>query len=334
MKKKQEFTEEIRKEFNEIGKRARTEYMELRGLDIKKQDELEAQMDAQRGKLIDRVHKFNLEKVKEAAKKLERTYEMNARLQFAEAVNELVAQARELDYISVWCGCFDPTELIFDRHCPEEGAIIATSNVEHSLAYDDENRLARAYIKASGVSNTTNSAEITGCFVYRYPWEGDEYRKHCIEPDIQLNGYYLVWPWNRGGCTGESLTGGGKVKVELNVTVSQSEEIKKETGWFTVLEEDVGPNFETEGPLFYDSREDPSKRANLKAYLDPNEHATVVVWFKLTAEITNGGKAILDFGSTNETFIKVPAVTASLYWCPWIWNRLDQFDYVIGFQRK
>ncbi|MFW9803387.1 MAG: hypothetical protein ACFFFC_12075 [Candidatus Thorarchaeota archaeon] len=339
MKKKESEKKGIRRELLDLETQRRDRLMELRGIDPEKIKALDEDIDKQYQELMERVVKQMQPGLEQRVKKQEKSTSRYIGIQ--KAIGDFREALKGYKVAVLACGCTykedPPCE--YDHHCPEDFDIkiddspatladaLANSYVDMILTYNVGLKQAQPRIEVRGERGATHNGSSTSCLVYKYrPKEDGTY---CIKPEFKLVGYWLLWPRNRGDCTGTTDIGRGSVEAYLQIRAFQTGEFKGETALWPLMRKNINPlveqeGFETlsgdqEGFLYFDSNDSPGPA--LTVNLDGDEDTEIRVQALFKAEVANGGWAIIDLSDGAASYYRVPQVETGPYINCWWWYK-------------
>jgi hypothetical protein len=185
--------------------------------------------------------------------------------------------------------------------------------VQVSGAYDNNEIKSHPWVDVEGPRNEELSkGVIKRSFGFRFN-PGDKGGKYCIKPEIYLNGWWLLWPWNTGGCGNTVTISSGNVFVTLRVIVEQ-ESLNKGYLQYSPLTKQLTGNIHEQGSIYYSSLETGTTDLITDELL-PNIDTMVIIECEISADIFNYGWAIVDLGTTPEMYFEVPKVIVGPWRC-------------------
>jgi len=308
-----ENVKEIRKELYNLRSTIRNESLKLRGVDLDKVKELEERIEKNHNNLIDRMHKIRISQGEARAKSQEKLMKIDKSALREEANNKIKGLLKDykLGFIRK-CGCDINEVCDFVYHGAEDEDITiedesGMNRVSVSGPYDTAKMQAQPVVDIKGNVPHNYVGQIIRYFVFDF--EPEETRTYCIQPEIYLNGWWLVWPFNSGACPpSDVINGKGTVKVKLRVEAWQ-DVLRDHVEYDVVMEENIEARGDREGPVYYVT----SANTNLRVELEANKHVAVIVSCEVYAETSNVCRAIVDLGSSPGFYFKVPKVDVGPY---------------------
>lgn len=303
-----ENVKEIRKELYNLRSTIRDESLKLRGVDLDKVNALEERMEKNHNDLIDRLHKIRISQGEARAKTQEKLMKIDKSALIEEANNKIKGLLKDykLGFIRK-CGCYYKEVCDFVYHGAEDEDITiedesGMNRVTVSGPYDTDKRQAQPVVDINGNVPHNYVGWINRYFEFHF--EPGETRKYCFRPEIYLNGWWLIWPFNSGTCPPtDVINGKGTIWIKLRVEARQGDDIH-EVEHVVVMEENIEAPGDREGPVYYVT----SAKTNLQVDLRANEHVAVIVYCEVYVETSNRCRAIVDLGSSPGFYFKVPKV--------------------------
>ncbi|MBY9004968.1 MAG: hypothetical protein KGD73_13410 [Candidatus Lokiarchaeota archaeon] len=303
-----ENVKEIRKDLYKLRSDIRNESLKLRGVDIDKVKALEESIEKEHNNLIDRLHKIRISQGEARAKSQEKLMRIDKSALIKEANNKIQGLLKDynLAYVLL-CGCDYKEVCDFVYHGTEDEGIIiedesGMNRVTVSGPYDANKMQAQPVVDINGNVPHNYIGQIFRYFVFQF--KPGETRTYCIKPEIYLNGWWLIWPFNSGTCPpSDVINGRGTVWIKLRVQARQGEDLH-EVEYVVVMEENIEAPGDREGPVYYIT----SANTKLQADLRANEHVAVIVSCEVYVETSNVCRAIVDLGSSPGFYFKVPKV--------------------------
>ncbi|MFX1504668.1 MAG: hypothetical protein ACFFDC_01015 [Promethearchaeota archaeon] len=305
----------------------RDKYLELRGKEyVEKFHEIEKQITEESKRLEKKYREMKMEEGKKRAAQQEKYMKLNKSAALSDAYSKYadILRGRGFTVVKI-CGCMDPEESDY-AHRGEEGADITMvypdgyeGNISITGPYDDVLRQAGPEVRIQGVATLNFKGIIEREFVFGYrPSEDVAVEKFCIDPEVYLNGYWFMWPFNTGGCSTVDTSGTGVVKISLHIRVRQNGMMYENTsvdengevisGHYVVNRAATVSMGDEEGSIYY--VEELMRKLRLVVPLIKGNLATITISCKVEVDTQDVCLAIVDIGSPGFYF-RVPKVEVS-----------------------
>lgn len=307
---------------------ARNKFLELRGKEfVEKYHEIEKQISEESKNLEKKFREMKLEEGKKKAAQQAKYMKINKSALFSEAYSKFAGTFKKYGYhVMKICGCMDPKEADYAHRGVENEDITMLhpdgyeGNISVIGPYNDDLRQAEPEVRIQGVAGLNFKGVIEREFVFGYtPSEDVVVDKFCIDPEVYLNGYWFMWPFNTGGCGGVETSGTGTVKVSLHIRIQQNgllyENMSKNElgenipGYYVVNETATVSMGDEEGAIYY--VEELMRKLKMIVQLVPGNLATITISCKVEVDTQDVCLAIVDLGSDGGFYFRVPKVEVS-----------------------
>ena len=296
---------DIRNSLHKLRRENRIHFLEMKGIDVKKLQSIESETNEKYHKLAKDLQKLRQEEV---------TIRANMLVKQREAKKSVNLDAiKKFPGIFQWCGCYDLKDATYTYHGTENEGIFKEPDdpdIHISGPYNDQAMQAQPQVEIMGYPGDSLSGSISRYFVFNFLPSED--RQYCIQPEIELNGWWFAWPFNSGGCLStETSEGSIFLNVSLKVEVRQGSLCYTKNP--SIEEHHITAPNDAEGGIFYTS----SYRTNMVVNLEANKSTTIFVTCQLSITVSNRGLGIIDLGSTPKSGFWVPRVKVSPFKSCW-----------------
>ncbi|MHA2336150.1 MAG: hypothetical protein ACXACX_02555 [Candidatus Hodarchaeales archaeon] len=304
----------------------RNKFLELRGKEFAdKYHEIEKQISEESKNLEKRFREMKLEEGKKRAAQQAKYMKINKSALFSEAYSNFADIFKKSGYtVMKICGCMEPIEADYAHRGDEDEDITMLypdgyeGNISVVGPYDDDLRQAGPEVRIQGVATLNFKGAIEREFVFGYTPDENYEGKLCIQPEVYLNGYWFMWPFNTGGCGPVVTSGSGTVKISLHIRIRQNGVMYENTsvdengdvipGYYVVNRTATVSMGDEEGAIYY--IEELMRKLEMIVQLEPGNLATITISCKVEVDTQDVCLAIVDMGSGGFYF-RVPKVEVS-----------------------
>lgn len=349
MRKDKDPAKDIRQNLYNLRRGNRERFLKLMGVDVKALRKLEEEADSQFGELAASLQKERRETGEERAKEHEALLRKSQKQLSSEIKRyalppigpDPIEAAKkyhpaspipEISNITIgrstgialefyypyfyWCWClwYQFFSSIADTN--ETGPDLIEVDPPNSpdvptVIFDVGNKIAQPYVSV-GSPGTGNTRIAKASPRFTFFFEPEQDGTYCIEPDVFMSGWWLLWVW--GSCSGTPEDRGiGNIRLTLSLEARQEGQ-QKGYRQYTVMEQNSETSTSDEGGIDYASPRDGGSRFEATE-IEANKVVLVDVQCIVEGQMTNNGRVIVDMQTSSNFYFKVPLLKVGLKYC-------------------